>query len=206
MSRYRGPRVKKMRAVGMELPGLSRKTIERKPNPPGMKEGQFRRKKSDYGLQLLEKQKLRFNYGVTEKQLRRIVHESFRAREHSGNKLLELLERRLDSAIFRAGFAPTIPAARQLIGHKHVLVDGKKVNIPSYRIKPGQKISVTAKGLKIPSVEIALENPPLARPAWLAFDKEDSSAQIIAMPDRESLPFPIEISLIVEFYARRVKK
>ena len=89
MSRSRGPRLKQMRAVGMELPGLSRKSIERKPNPPGMKEGQFRRKKSDYKNQLLEKQKVRFNYGVTEKQMRRLVSESFGSREHSGHKLLE---------------------------------------------------------------------------------------------------------------------
>jgi ribosomal protein S4, bacterial/organelle type len=149
MSRYCGPRVKKIRAVGVALPGLTRKSMERKPFPPGMQEGQFRRKKSEYGNQLLEKQKLRFNYGVTERYLRKIVHESFNSKEHSGHKLLELLERRLDNVVFKAGYAPTIPAARQLINHKHVLVDGKKVNISSYRVAPGQKITISEKAQKL---------------------------------------------------------
>ncbi|MCB9229984.1 MAG: 30S ribosomal protein S4 [Deltaproteobacteria bacterium] len=205
MARYTGPKLKLMRSVGLHLPGLSRKSIERKPNPPGMRDGQFRRKKSDYGLHLLEKQKLRFNYGVTEKYLRKTVREAFRSREHSGHKLLELLERRLDSMLFRAGLAPSIPAARQLVRHNHVLVDGKRVNIPSYRVDPGQEITMTAKGLKIPVVSQVLEQPVLARPAWLAFDAERGAAKMIAVPDRESFSFPIEVNLIVEFYARSVK-
>ena len=114
MSRYRGPKLKLMRAVGMNLPGVSRKTIDRKPNPPGMSDSQFKRKKSNFGTQLLEKQKLRFNYGLTEKKIRRIVSEAFNSREHSGHKMIELLERRLDSVVFRSGFAPSIVTARQL--------------------------------------------------------------------------------------------
>ena len=205
MSRDRGPRVKRMRAVGVELPGLSRKTIERRPNPPGLQDGKMRHKKSDYGLQLLEKQKLRFNYGVTEKYLRKLVHQAFRSREHSGYKLLELLESRLDNVVFKAGFSPTIPAARQLIGHKHVLVDGKRVNIPSYRVKPGQKITVTDKANKLAIVISSLEQPAIARPAWLSYTKEENTAQMITTPDRDSLSFPIEVSLIVEYYARSIK-
>lgn len=205
MSRDRGPRLRKMRAVGIELPGLSRKSIERKPFPPGMKEGQRQKKKSEYGTQLLEKQKVRFNYGVTEKYLRRVVYESFRSREHSGNKLLELLERRLDNVVFKAGYAPTIPAARQLIGHKHFLVDGKRVNIPSYRVSPGQRISLTEKGAKINLVVGTLEQPPVARPAWLAYDADTQSTQMITVPDRDSMSFPVEVSLIVEYYARSIK-
>lgn len=205
MSRYTGPRLKLMRSVGIQLPGLSRKSIERKPYPPGLKEGQYRRKKSDYGLHLLEKQKLRFNYGITEKYLRRVVREAFRSKEHSGYKLLELLECRLDSALFRAGLAPTIPAARQLIRHNHVLVNGKRVNIPSYRVAPGQEFQLTEKAYKLPMVTHVLEQPVLARPAWLSFDTEKKSVKMITMPDRDSFPFPIEVSLIVEFYARSVK-
>ena len=205
MARYTGPRLKLMRSVGIQLPGLSCKGIERKPNPPGMKDGQFRRKKSDYGLHLLEKQKLRFNYGVTEKYLRKTVREAFRSRDHSGHKLLELLERRLDSMLFRSGFAPSIPAARQLIRHNHVKIDGRRVNIPSYRVAPGQEVAMTEKGLKIPVVAGSLEQPSLARPAWLAFDADKNSAKMIAVPDRESFSFPIEVNLIVEFYARSVK-
>ena len=205
MSRDRGPRVKKMRAVGMELPGLSRKSIERKPNPPGMREGQFKKKKSEFGTQLLEKQKLRFNYGVTEKYMRRSIKEAFRSREHSGHKLLELLESRLDNIVFRAGFAPTIPAARQLVGHNHILVDGKRVNVASYRVKAGQTITVTEKASKLPLIVGTLEQPSLARPAWLSFDQDAGSAQMITTPDRDSFPFPIEEALIVEYYARSIK-
>ena len=195
-----------MRAVGVDLPGLSRKTIERKPNPPGMREGQFKKKKSDFGLQLLEKQKIRFNYGITERHLRTVVQRAFRSREHSGNKLMEMLESRLDNVVFRAGFASSIPAARQLVGHCHVLVDGKKVNIPSYRVRPGQQIQVSLKGAKFATVIGSLEQPALARPAWLSFDAEQSTAKMITMPDRDSFPFPIEISLVIEYYARRVSK
>lgn len=205
MSRHRGPRVKQMRAVGVDLPGLSRKTIERRPNPPGMKEGQFKRKKSEYGTQLLEKQKLRFNYGVTENYMRRIASEALRSREHTGNKFLELLERRLDSFVFRAGLAPTISAARQLVSHCHVLVDGKTVNIPSYRVELGQSISLKAKAFKFPHVVHSIEQPALARPAWLSFDKDTSGAKMIAVPDRDSFSFPIDISMVVEYYTRRVK-
>ena len=179
--------------------------MDKRPNPPGMQEGQYRKKKSDYGLQLLEKQKLRYNYGVTERYLRKLVRESFRSKEHSGHKLLELLERRLDNAIFRAGYAPTIPAARQLIRHNHVLVDGKRVNIPSYRLDAGQKFCMTEKGAKIGIVQAAVEQPPLARPAWLSFDQDSNSTQVITIPDRDSLGFPIEVSLIVEFYSRSIK-
>lgn len=204
MSRYRGPRVKKMRALGVDLPGISRKTIERRPFPPGAKEGAFKKKKSEYGTQLMEKQKLRVNYGVTERYLRRLVHLAFRSKAESGPKLISLLESRLDNVLFRAGFAPTIVAARQLVSHNHVLVDGKRVNIASYRVAPGQKMTLVEKAFKIPSVASSLEHPVLARPAWVSFDESSRSAQMITEPDRESLPFPIEISIIVEYYARRV--
>ncbi len=206
MSRYTGPRIRLMRAVGMDLPGLSRKTIERKPTPPGMREGQYKKKKSEYGTQLLEKQKIRFNYGITETYLRRLVKEAFASREHSGNKLLELLERRLDNVVFRAGLAPSISGARQLVNHKHVLVDGKKVNIPSYQVKPGQVVTLTEKASKIPSVVYALENPTLARPAWISFEKDQNTAKMITAPDRDSFPFAIDAQLLVEYYARRVSR
>jgi small subunit ribosomal protein S4 len=204
MARYTGPRVKLMRAVGMDLPGLSRKTIERKPFPPGMKEGQFRKKKSEFGTQLLEKQKLRFNYGLTEKQLRLTVQRAFHARGHSGNKLLELLESRLDSVVFRAGFAASIPAARQFVNHGHVLVDGKPVDIASFTVEPGQVISLREGAYKFPQVVYSMENPPLARPAWLSFDESARSVKVITNPDRDSFPFAIDIHLVVEYYSRRV--
>lgn len=129
MSRYTGPRLKVMRALGTELPGLSRKTIGARNHPPGQ-HGQRPKRKSGFGLQLIEKQKLRFNYGVTEGQIQRLFREAKRAKAPTGEKLLELLECRLDNFVFRAGFAPTAVAARQLVRHKHVLFNGRAVNIP----------------------------------------------------------------------------
>lgn len=205
MARYSGPRLKLMRAVGIQLPGLSRKGIERRPYPPGMHGSQQNRKKSNFGTQLREKQKLRFNYCITEKYLRRIVQLAFRSKTHSGHKLLELLESRLDNIVFRAGYAPTILAARQLVSHNHILVDNKSVNIASYRVKPGQILTLKEKSKKNAHILASLEQPSLSRPAWLSYDEQKQQATMIAPPDRESFPFPIEISLVVEFYARSVR-
>ena len=149
MSRYRGPRVKLMRALGLNLPGLSRKSIERRPYPPGAHGGDRRRKESDYGRQLKEKQKLRFNYGLGERQLRRLVIDARRSKTETGKKLLELLESRLDNVVFRGGLASTIPAARQLVNHAHVLVNGQKVDIPSFRVKVGDVITVRERSRKL---------------------------------------------------------
>ena len=128
MSRYTGPRVKRMRALGIDLPGLSRKSMWNRPYPPGVHgpKSARRRKMSDFKKQLLEKQKLRFNYGLNEGQFRRLYREAVHSKDPSGDKLVELLERRLDNFVFRAGFAPTIPAARQLVCHGHFLVNGSR--------------------------------------------------------------------------------
>ena len=144
MARYTGPRLKVMRALGTELPGLSRKSMENRSYPPGQ-HGQKNRRRSDYAVRLAEKQKLRFNYGLSEKQIRRLFREAKSSKAPTGDKLLELLERRLDNFVFRAGFAPTAVAARQLVRHRHVLLNGRSVNIPSIRINPGDKITLTVK-------------------------------------------------------------
>ena len=141
MARYKGPRVKKLRALGVDLPGLSRKSRERRPYPPGQHGNVGHKKTTEYGRRLMEKQKLRFNYNVSERQLRRLVKEARSSKTATGQKLLELLESRLDNVVFRAGFAPTIPAARQLTGHGHVTVNGKRVDIASYRVKQGDVIA-----------------------------------------------------------------
>jgi small subunit ribosomal protein S4 len=188
----------------MDLPGLSRKTIERRPTPPGQHGATGRRGKlSTFGLQLKEKQKLRFNYGVTERQLRRYVHMAFAKKGNSGHLLLQLLERRLDSVVFRAGFAPTIPAARQLVSHGHIRIAGKRVDIPSYLVEPGEIISLSEKGMKLPVVVSTIEQPPLARPSWLGVDAGKGQATVVTMPDRETFPFPIKEQMIVEFYSQR---
>jgi small subunit ribosomal protein S4 len=193
-----------MRALGVSLPGLSRKTIDRRPFPPGQ-HGQSRRGKlSDYGRQLKEKQKVRLNYGLSERQFRRLVREAKSSRVATGDKLLELLERRLDNVIFRAGYAPTIPAARQLVGHRHVLVNGKRVNIPSYRIRAGDVVTLRDKSLELQCVQDALEETWSTRAGWIEFDKEKKVTKVLALPDPESVLFPIDINFVVEYYAKRM--
>jgi small subunit ribosomal protein S4 len=150
----------------------------------------------------MEKQKLRYNYGLGEKQLRRFVSKSFQMRGNPGLNLLQLLESRLDNAVFRAGFAPTIPAARQLVTHGHIKVDGHRVNKPAFLIKQGNKITLTDKGAKMTHVQASLETPALTRPVWIGFDDSDKSATVTAIPDRDSVPFPIEIAQVVEYYSK----
>src|SRR5262245_15725200 len=179
MSRNLGPRVKAMRAMGIELPGLSRKSIERRPTPPGQ-HGQKKSnaRKSDYGKQLIEKQKLRLNYGVSERQLRLTLLAAKRSNEPTGAKLVELLERRLDNVVFRAGFAPTIPAARQLITHRHMRLNGRTVNIPSIRVRVGDLVAPRERSREHVAILDALQNPPLERPEWIAFDEAKREARV----------------------------
>lgn len=203
MSRYTGPRLKVMRALGIELPGLSRKSIGERNNPPGQ-HGAKLRKKSGFGIQLLEKQKLRFNYGLGEKQLQRLVREAKASREQTGNKLLELLERRLDNLVFRAGYAPTVMAARQLVNHRHLLVNGRSVNIPSLRVKTGDVVQLTAKASQLATVKSCLAELPLARPAWIGFDAASGQASVLRLPEADEVPFPIEMQHVIEYYAVRM--
>ncbi|MEC5385428.1 30S ribosomal protein S4 [Uliginosibacterium sp. H3] len=203
MSRYTGPRLKVMRALGVELPGLSRKSIENRPNPPGQ-HGARPRRVSGFGAQLREKQKLRFNYGLGEKQMRRLMADAKAARGNAGEKLAELLERRLDNVVFRAGFAPTIPSARQLVNHNHFLVNGKRVNIPSYRVRPGDVVSLARPAKVLDIIKFSMEEPSLTRPEWLSWDAAASTATVAHLPALSDLPFPIEMQLVVEYYAQRM--
>ena len=202
MGRNTGPRLKKMRALNVELPGLSRKSIAKRPYRPG-EHGQGSQKVKDYTLRLNEKQKLRFNYGITEHQLRRTVREAIRSKTLTDDKIVELLERRLDNVVFRGGLAPTIPAARQLVNHNHITVNDKRVNIASYRVKVGDVIRPREKSIKLYPIQVALaEGPALDYPAWLEFDESTVSTRIVSLPNADSVPFPIELSLVVEFYAQ----
>ncbi|TVQ97521.1 MAG: 30S ribosomal protein S4 [Deltaproteobacteria bacterium] len=204
MSRYTGPRVKKMRALGVNLPGLSRKTLDRRPYPPGQHGQNRRRKKSDYGRQLTEKQKLRLNYGLGERQFRRLVADARSAKLATGRKLLELLERRLDNVVFRAGFAPTIPAARQLINHGHILVNGRRVDIASYRVRIGDVIAPREKSRSLQVITSSLEELSLLRPDWLEYNAGNQTAIVRSLPEAESVPFEIEVQLVVEYYSKRM--
>ena len=202
MGRYTGPRLKKMRALGVELPGLSRKSIAKRPYRPG-EHGQTSQRPNDYRLRLQEKQKLRFNYGITERQLRRIVREAVQSKTLTDDKIIELLERRLDNVVFRGGLAPTIPAARQLVNHKHILVNNKRVNIASYRVKVGDVIQPREKSIKLEPIQITLlDGPELNYPEWLEFDESTTSIRIVSLPNADSAPLPLELSLVVEFYSR----
>lgn len=203
MSRYTGPRLKVMRALGCALPGLSRKSMDERDYPPGQ-HGAKPKRKSGYGLRLIEKQKLRYNYGLTEGQLQRLFREAKMSKSPTGEKLLELLERRLDNFVFRAGFAPTIVAARQLVRHRHVLFNGRSVNLPGIRVRSGDTISLTAKGKRIPATAECLEKPELERPEWLSFDVGTSSAKVTRLPEPSEVPFPVDVQSIVEHYAVRL--
>lgn len=203
MSRYTGPRLKIMRALGTELPGLSRRSLGERDYPPGQ-HGQKPKRKSDFGVKLIEKQKLRYNYGVTEGQLRRIVREAKVSKFPTGARLLELLECRLDNFVFRAGFAPTTVAARQLVRHRHVLLNGKLVDIPSMRIRVGDRITLTDKGRRIPATAECLAEPALTRPEWITFDEKQVAATATRLPDASEVPFPVEIQHVVEYYAVRL--
>lgn len=204
MARYTGPRVKKMRSLGVDLPGLSRKTRERRPYPPGQHGQGRRRKLSDYGMQLQEKQKLRLNYGVGERQFRRIIKEARASRMAAGQKILELLERRLDNVIFRAGYAPTIPAARQLVTHGHFLVNGRRVDIASYRVEEGDVIQPRSRSYNLAPIEESLAAPTLSRPDWIEYADDKRITRIAALPEADSVPFEVDISLVIEYYAQRL--
>ena len=205
MSRLTGPRVKIMRALGVDLPGLSRKTIEARPTPPGQHGNKATRKRrSDYGVKLQEKQKIRFNYGLTETQMRRMIVDARKGKEPTGERLIQLLERRLDNVAFRAGFAPTLIAARQLVTHGHFLLNGQRANIPSMRLKVGDEIAIRAKSKQIPIVVESLKEPSLTRPEWLNWDEPQTIARIAYYLSVGDVPFVVDLQLVVEFYANRV--
>lgn len=203
MSRYTGPRMRVMRALGTELPGLSRKSLGERSHPPGQ-HGLRQRRKSDFGLQLIEKQKLRYNYGLTESQLRRLFREAKRSRQPTGQRLLQLLESRLDNAVFRAGLAPTGIAARQLVRHRHVTLNGRSVNIPSIRIRPGDRIGLGERAGRIPMVVECLAEPALTRPEWLSWDEAARVATVTREPEADEVPFPVSVQDVVEYYAVRL--
>ena len=192
-----------MRALAVQLPGLGGKQWdERRAYPPGM-HGLRRKKDSLYGSQLKEKQKLRYNYGVLENQFRRYVRESFRLKGDAAENLIILLESRLDSAVFRAGFANSIPQARQLVSHNHIKINGKRVNIPSYQVKVGDEISLSDKAMKMENIEACLQQP--AMPVdWVETDAAKKVAKVMRSPTRESLCFPVHMPSVVEFYSRLV--
>jgi small subunit ribosomal protein S4 len=201
MARYRGPRLRIIRRLG-ELPGLSRKT-SRSSNPPG-DHGKVARKPSEYAKRLEEKQKIRFNYGLGEKQLLRYVKAAKKIKGSTGQVLLQLLEMRLDNTIFRLGMAPTIPAARQLVNHGHILLNGRTVSICSFQCKPGDIISVANNEKSKKLVEGYMAFPGLANiPSHLELDKSNMQGKVNSIIDREWVALRLNELLVVEYYSRK---
>jgi small subunit ribosomal protein S4 len=201
MSRYRGPRLRIVRRLG-ELPGLTRKSA-RRAYAPGQ-HGQNRKKRSEYAIRLEEKQKLRLNYGLTEKQMLRYVRKARRVSGSTGQVLLQFLEMRLDNTVFRMGMAPTIPAARQLVNHGHVTVNGRVVNIASYQCRPGEEVAVRNREASKKLVEANLQYPGLANlPSHLEFDKTKLAGKVNSVIEREWVALQVNELLVVEYYSRQ---
>jgi small subunit ribosomal protein S4 len=201
MSRYRGPRLRITRRLG-SLPGLTRKE-PRRAYPPGQ-HGQNRKKRSEYAIRLEEKQKLRMNYGITEKQMLRYMRKARRATGSTGLVLLQLLEMRLDNTVFRLAMGPTIPGARQLVNHGHVTVNGRVVDIASYQCRPGDVIGVRNREGSKKLVEANLQYPGLANtPNHLDFDKATLTGKVTGTIEREWVALQVNELLIVEFYSRQ---
>jgi small subunit ribosomal protein S4 len=196
----RGPKVKIARALGIALTPKAARIMERRPNPPGQHGAATRRKLSEYKKQLVEKQRLRAQYNVSERQLRNTFAQAIRQTGNTGVRLLQLLEMRLDAVVVRAGFVRTIYAARQAVAHGHFLVNGKKVDRPAYRVQPGDVVSLATRSKDMIAFSVPLEN---ARPpAYLQLDKDKRSVRVNEIPERDQIPVQCEASLIVEFYSR----
>jgi len=208
MARYIGPACKQCRRENLKLFLKGERcytdkcAFDRRPYPPGQ-HGQRRVKFTQYGVRLREKQKVRRIYGMLERQFRRYFHEADRVKGVTGENLLALLERRLDSACYRLGFSATRAEARQLVRHKHVAVNGRIVNVPSFQVKPGDKVSVREKSRAQSRVVTSLDAVERRGvPTWLELDKAAFTGTVKSMPVREEITLPITEQMIVEFYSR----
>lgn len=200
-----GPRLRIIRRFGTPLPGLTRKDGEKRAFPPGQHGPTVRRSKaSEYKRLLTEKQKVRFNYGVSERQLRKMLAEAHRLPGRTGDNLMILLEQRLDNVLFRLGFTATIPAARQLVNHGHVLVNGKRLDKPGARVNHGDTIALSERARNIPDVLMQSERgPEIKRPGWLVPVENDAFAgRVHGAPLITDVPLLVNANAIVEFYAR----
>ena len=204
MVRYRGPRLKIINRLG-DLPGLTRKVVIKQEAPE-----QKKSKASPYKIRLNEKQKLRYNYGITESQLLRYVKEARRRKGLTGFLLMQLLEMRLDNIIFRLGLAPTIPAARQFVSHGHVMINKKRVNIPSFQCQPNDIISFSKKPKTITLIKANLNQKENSNPndnvsnSHLEFDSQLLTGKIVNLIQRKDLRFKINDMLVIEYYSRLV--
>ena len=200
MARFTGSLWKKSRRLGISLTGTG-KELEKRPYAPGQHGANQRRKISEYGLQQQEKQKLRYMYGLNERQYRTLFNEAGKMQGIHGENFMILLECRLDNLVYRLGLARSRRQSRQLVNHGHILVDGKRVDIPSFRVKPGQEISVRERSKNIDLIKEAIELNNFV-PEYLSFNEDTLTGTFNRLPERSELPAEINESLIVEFYSR----
>ena len=201
MARYIGPKSKIARRFGEAIFGPD-KVLSRRNFPPGQHGNNRRRKQSEYAVMLAEKQKAKYTYGVLERQFRNMFEKAAKSEGITGEVLLQNLESRLDNVVFRMGIAPTRAAARQLVGHKHIVVDGQVVNIPSYSVKPGQVVGVREKSKSLEVIEASLAGFNHSKYAWIEWDESSKSGKFLHKPEREAIPENIKEQLIVELYSK----
>ncbi len=200
MARYTGPRGRRDRRAGVMLSEMRKNPFERKPYPPG-EHGRGRQRQTEYGMRLMEKQKARWFYCVSEKQFSKAYEKATRMSGVSGENLLRLMELRMDNVIFRLGFATSRPQARQLVVHGHFELNGRKHDIPSAILKPDDVITVKEKSRRLEPIVNAVENV-VAVPAWLEADHENFTGRLLHAPQRDEIEIPVEEQLIIEFYSR----
>ena len=200
MARYTGPVYKKSRRLGFSILENG-KELAKRPYAPGIHGNDKRRKSSEYGVQLAEKQKVRLMYGLNEKQFHRLFDKASKMRGNAGHNLLFLLETRLDNIVYRLGLAKTRRAARQVVNHGHITVNGKKVNIPSFQVKVGDVVAVKENSLDHPAIKEAAETT-LNRPAFVEFDPKKMTGKLVRLPDRSEVNQEVNETLIVEYYNR----
>lgn len=201
MARYTGPKTKIARKFGEPIFGPD-KVLAKKNYPPGQHGLNRRRKTSEYGLQLKEKQKAKYTYGVLERQFRNLFEKAARKKGITGEVLLQMLECRLDNVVYRLGLAPTRPAARQLVLHKHITVNGKVVNIPSYNVLPGDVIAVREKAKSLEVIADSLAGFNHSKYPWIEWDESIKGGKLLHIPAREDIPEQINVQLIVELYSK----
>ncbi|GAB3649068.1 30S ribosomal protein S4 [Echinicola sediminis] len=201
MARYRGPKAKIARKFGEPIEGQS-KALQKKNYPPGQHGRGRRKKQSEYAIQLAEKQKAKYIYGVLERQFSKMFNIASRKQGITGENLLQLLEARLDNTVYRLGVSPTRRGARQLVSHKHILVNGEVVNIPSYTLKPGDVVSVRERSKSLEAITSSLAGRGAGRYSWLEWDNSSLSGKFVSVPVREDIPENIKEQLIVELYSK----
>ncbi len=201
MARYTGPKTKIARRFGEPIFGPD-KTLQRRNFPPGQHGANKRRKTSEYGTQLREKQKAKYTYGVLEKQFANLFDKASRMKGITGEILLQLLESRLDNVVYRLGIAPTRAAARQLVLHRHITVDGKTVGIPSYSVAPGQIIGVRERSKSLEVIADALAGFNHSKYPWIEWDEAQKAGKFLHVPERADIPENIKEQLIVELYSK----